>query len=54
MAATALVPNWVQVVLASYSQDPASQELLGKLALDANDVPNYTLTSGLLRYRSRI
>jgi len=54
LAVTSLVPNWLQAVLASYSQDPMAQELLSKLALDPSSVPRYTLQSGLLRYRSRI
>lgn len=53
-AVTSLVPNWIQAVIASYNQDTVAQDLLSKLALDSAAVPNFTMQSGLLRYRSHI
>jgi transposase InsO family protein len=41
-------------VVASYSQDARAQELLAKLAVSPDSVPNFTLHDGLLRYKSRI
>lgn len=48
-AITTSVPNWLTMVTSSFAQD-----LLSKLALDPAAVPNYTLQSGILRYRNRI
>lgn len=40
--------------MASYRNDPFVTSLISKLALDPEAVPNYSIQSGLLRYRSRI
>ena len=53
-AVTTLVPNWVQSVISSYSEDAFAKDLLAKLALDSDVVPHYSLHAGVLRYRSRI
>lgn len=53
-AVSAVVPNWVSSVLASYRNDDAAKELLTKLAVDASAVPNYSLNTGLIRNRNRI
>jgi hypothetical protein len=46
--------QWPEAVVASYSQDARAQELLAKLAVSPDSVPNFTLHDGLLRYKSRI
>jgi hypothetical protein len=51
---TSLVPSWISAVLASYRNDSFVTSLLSKLALDPEVVPNYSVQSGLLRYRSCI
>jgi hypothetical protein len=43
----------VSVVL-GYAEDPHAKEMLSKLALDPTAVPNFTLNSGLLRYRNHV
>jgi len=48
------VPNWIQSVITSYSKDAFAKDLLSKLALNFDAVLNYSLQSGILRYRSRI
>ena len=53
-AVSTLVPSWISAVVASYAQDPSAQSMIAKLALDPVAVPNFTLQSGVLRYRSRI
>ena len=53
-AVTTLVPNWIQSVITSYSEDAFAKDLLSKLALNSDAVPNYSLHSGILRYCSRI
>lgn len=51
---TAVVPSWVAVVQASYTEDPSTQVMLTKLVLDSAAVPNFSLHFSLLRYRNRI
>lgn len=51
---TTLVPNWIQSVITGYSEDAFAKDLLSKLALNSDAVPNYSLQSAILRYRSRI
>lgn len=53
-AITTMVPSWLTLVTSSYDGDSFAQDLLSKLALDPDAVPNYTLKSGILRYRNRI
>jgi hypothetical protein len=47
-------PKWVEEVEHSYATDPSSQEMIAKLALDGGDVPHFSWSRGLLRYKSRI
>ena len=49
-----LVPAWLSAVLASYTTDLVAQNILSKLALDPAAVPQYSLHSGILRYRNKI
>jgi hypothetical protein len=51
---SAVVPTWVKAVITSYQEDAVAQAMLSKLAVDPSSVPQYSLTSGLLRYRNRI
>ena len=47
-------PAWITEVTSSYVADDKCQDIISKLLLDANQVPNYTLTSGVLRYKHKI
>lgn len=51
---SAVVPTWVNAVITSYCDDSVSRAMLSKLAVDPSSVPQYSLNSGLLRYRNRI
>lgn len=53
-AISSSTPQWIQEVLDGYQQDPASLTMISKLAIDASAIPHFTLTDGLLRYKSRI
>lgn len=53
-ALTTLVPSWLTLVTASYDGDSFMQDMIAKLSLDPNAAPNYTLQSGILRYKNRI
>jgi hypothetical protein len=45
---------WLQSVQDSYSSDPAAKEILSKLAVNKDLVPNYQLNQGVIKYKSRI
>jgi len=53
-AVSTTTPLWLDEVLAGYKKDVHAQELITKLCLNSNSVPNYTFQSGLLRYKNRI
>jgi len=53
-AISMIQPQWIQEVLAGYAADPATTEMLAKLSIDPNAVPEFTLRDGVLRYGSRI
>jgi hypothetical protein len=40
--------------MTSYENDENSKEMVAKLTLDLDAVPDFTLSQGLLRYKSRI
>lgn len=40
--------------MASYTNDPATQSILSRLAMDPEAVPHYSLHSGILRCRNKI
>ena len=48
------IPTWIQEVTESYKEDTKCQEIIAKLLLDQNPIPNYTLTSGVLRYKHKL
>jgi len=51
MAISACTPQWLEAVVASYARDPVATELITKLSLKANAVPNFTLSGGVIRYK---
>jgi hypothetical protein len=46
--------DWLVSVQSSYETDPYASELLAKMTLKGDYVPNYTLKDGIIRYKSRI
>lgn len=54
MATTVLQPTWLDRVVASYSDDSSSKQIIQKLYMDPLAEPGYTFTSGLLRYRGAL
>jgi transposase InsO family protein len=54
MAITVIQPTWIDSVLNSYLQDEHCQELLQRLAVTPDTTGTFTLTAGILRYKSRI
>jgi hypothetical protein len=53
-AISSVTPRWIQEVLDGYRNDPNALSLLAKLAIDADAVPHFTLSSGLLKFKNRI
>jgi hypothetical protein len=53
-ALSAASPQWVDLVVDSYQQDPLAKEMITKLSVNSAFVPHFTLSHGLLRYKNRI
>jgi hypothetical protein len=53
-AISAAIPSWVLDVEASYVGDTKCLQLLQELSVDPASHPNFTLTSGLLRYKNKL
>jgi hypothetical protein len=47
-------PKWLKQVVESYASDPYAKEVITKLMVNAEVVPNFTWSQGILRYKSRI
>jgi hypothetical protein len=54
LAITTVIPKWMEEVITSYATDEACTKKLQELAIDPMSHPNYSLASGLLRYKNRI
>jgi hypothetical protein len=54
MAITTAVPQWTQQVTLSYEADMKCSDLISKLSIDPQAVPNFTWSNGLLRYKGKI
>jgi hypothetical protein len=54
MATSTAVPHWITVVLDSYIEDPICKEIEEQLRLTPSVIPNFTLSNGILRYKSKI
>jgi hypothetical protein len=48
------IPLWVNDVQLSYVGDPKCKELEEQLHIKPDNVPNFTLTNGLIRYKGRL
>lgn len=47
-------PQWISEIQAGYQLDTQAQDMMSKLAIHESSVPNFTLSAGILRYKSRI
>jgi hypothetical protein len=54
MSITIVIPLWINDVLSNYDQDTKCKELEEKLRVNPAAVPNFTLTNGILRYKTEI
>jgi hypothetical protein len=48
------MPKWITKVTASYENDEYCTNIIAKLTIDSESVPNYTLKSGILRFNKKI
>lgn len=53
VAVSTVVPSWLLQVMQGYEQDPKAQRLLQTLTT-GGDSGNYSLTQGVIRFKSRI
>jgi hypothetical protein len=53
-AIIAFVPVWVQEVINSYHSDPSTTALFQELAITQNNVEEYSLVEGVIRYKDKI
>ena len=53
-ALSSVTPSWINEIEQSYMGDKTYQQLLEKLTINATSVPDYTIHSGILRYKGRI
>jgi hypothetical protein len=53
-AISTTIPLWVKDVQNSYIGEPKCKELEEQLHVNPDSVPNFTLTSGLIRYKGRL
>jgi hypothetical protein len=49
-----VTPQWLEQVTSTYSQDLAALDLLTKLSIASDSVPNFTLINGPLRYKNKV
>jgi hypothetical protein len=54
MALSIVVPVWIGQVTSSYDQDDKCLQLLTKLSIDPQAVPDYTLSNVLLRHKGKL
>jgi hypothetical protein len=48
------VPQWLEDVSKSYSSDDQTSDMITKLVLNANSIPNFSFQGGLLKYKNKI
>jgi hypothetical protein len=53
-AISSVAPAWITEVVEGYQQDTATLDIIAKLTIDDQAVPNFTLQQGVLRLHGRI
>ncbi|XP_027171840.1 uncharacterized protein LOC113771462 [Coffea eugenioides] len=51
---TAIKPQWLTMVAESYNSDEMAKEVLLKLAMGADALPDYSYNQGILRFKGRV
>jgi hypothetical protein len=52
MSMSTAVPLWINDVLANYANDEKCKELETQLRVNPAAVPHFTLTNGIIRYKT--
>jgi hypothetical protein len=53
-AISASTPLWLDKVQEGYDMDPKAQQIILALVVDPQAVPDFTLSSGILRFKNRV
>lgn len=54
LAMSASVPQWCEELVAGYQLDPHALDIMTKLSVAPDSVPNFTLTNGILRFKGKV
>jgi hypothetical protein len=54
VAASMVVPKWLEIIAEGYQKEPAAQALLSELDITGSNDKGYTLEAGIIRYKGRI
>ncbi|CAN6347636.1 unnamed protein product [Urochloa humidicola] len=54
LALSAAIPVWMEQVTSSYEQDQHCLQMISKLSIDGQAIPNYSLHNGILRYKGKL
>ena len=54
IAISCVVPVWIELVTASYTEDVKCLDLITKLSIDNTAVLNFSLHNGILRHKGKI
>ena len=53
-ALSVITPTWIQEVIAGYTSDPVSSDMLIKLSINPDELPGFSLRDGVIRRGSTI
>lgn len=54
LAVTLITPQWVELLQKSYEQDEYCLQLLTKFSVSPNDLPNYKIQNGIIRFKGKV
>jgi hypothetical protein len=54
LAVSSCIPQWLDQVVASYTDDPQATRLISQLSVHPDAIPDYTLVNGVIRFKNRI
>jgi hypothetical protein len=53
-ALSVITPTWIQEVIDGYTSDPVTSEMLIKLSINPDELPDFSLRNGVIRHGSTI
>jgi hypothetical protein len=54
LVVSSCIPQWLEQVVASYTNDPQTTKLTSQLSVNPEAVSHYTLVNGVIRFKNRI